>query len=59
MEFIGKGHVFRTIKVPIALDKMRSGLVLKQIVVEHYDIHLGVMPNLQEIGDLVNGTLGK
>jgi hypothetical protein len=38
---------------------MRSGLVLKQIVVEHYDICLGVMPNLQEIGDLVNGHLGK
>jgi hypothetical protein len=59
MEFPRKGFYFRTIKILIALEKMKSWPVLEQILIEHCAIHLGVMPYLQEIGDLVDGTLGK
>jgi hypothetical protein len=41
------------------MKKMKSGPILEQILIELCVIHLGVMPCFQEIGDLVNGTLGK
>jgi hypothetical protein len=53
----GGGIVFQTIEVPIRLEKMGNKLVLEQVLPKHNVIGLGVTQDIQEIGQLINGTM--
>jgi hypothetical protein len=45
------------IKVLTALEEMGSRPILKQVLWNIMSLTLLVMPNLQEIGELINGTM--
>jgi hypothetical protein len=53
----GGGVVFPTIEIPATLKKMGSKPILEQVPLECNVIYLGVTLDVQEIGELINGTM--
>jgi hypothetical protein len=47
------GVVFWIVEIPTTLEKMGSRLMLKQVLLEHNAIGLGVTPDVQEIRELI------
>jgi hypothetical protein len=45
------------IKVPTTLEKMGNKPILEQVLPDYNVMSLGVMPDVQKIGELINGKL--
>jgi hypothetical protein len=51
------GVNFWIVEVPMTLEKMGNMLILEQFLSKHNVIGLGVTLDVQEIGELINGTM--
>jgi hypothetical protein len=51
------GVIFGIVEVPIALKTMGNMPITDQVLPKYNVIGLGVTPDVQEIGELINGTM--
>jgi len=55
--FKGGGVVLQIVEVLTTLEQMGSKPILEQVLLKHNAISLGVMPDVHEMRELINGTM--